>query len=119
MKWIKAFLTGRTQYVAVNSSFSNEKLVSSGVPQGSVLGPLCFLLYINDLPSVVQNSSIKLFADDSKLYFCAKTVEDLIFLCKVRAKITQMLSLKTGKLETWSCTIGDKQTCRANFTEVF
>ena len=80
LKWIKAFLTGRTQYVAVNSSFSNEKLVSSGVPQGSVLGPLCFLLYINDLPSVVQNSSIKLFADDSKLYFCAKTVEDLIFL---------------------------------------
>ena len=64
---IEDFLSNRKQRVVVNGSFSSWKPVRSGVPQGSVLGPILFLLYINDLPDNLQ-SNIKLFADDTKLY---------------------------------------------------
>ena len=70
LKWVEAFLTGRFQRVVINGEASTWAEVSSGIPQGSVLGPLCFLVYINDLPGEVK-SSIKLYADDAKLYGCA------------------------------------------------
>ena len=60
------FLTGRTMQVVVGNAVSDTKPVLSGVPQGSVLGPLLFLLYINDLPDCVK-SIVKLFADDLKM----------------------------------------------------
>ena len=72
LSWIRAFLSGRSQCVAVNDVLSPEEAVLSGVPQGSVLGPLLFLLYVNDLPSVVKDSTVKIFADDTKLYFSRK-----------------------------------------------
>lgn len=67
LRWIEAFLTDRQQRVVVNGSKSCWVPVTSGVPQGSVLGPLLFLLFVNDIPEVVQGH-IKLFADDTKLY---------------------------------------------------
>ncbi|KAL5265725.1 hypothetical protein ACHWQZ_G006437 [Mnemiopsis leidyi] len=63
---IKDFLTERTMRVCVEGQWSEVKHVLSGVPQGSVLGPLLFILYVNDLPEIVKNK-IKLFADDLKL----------------------------------------------------
>ena len=66
-KWISSFLTDREQFVNVNGSCSDTSHVSSGVPQGSVLGPTLFLIYINDLPESIDSSS-KLFADDAKAY---------------------------------------------------
>ena len=60
---IQDFLTGRSFCVCVGGEFSNLKDVLSGIPQGSVLGPLLFVLYINDLPNCIQ-SFAKLFADD-------------------------------------------------------
>ena len=63
---IKDFLTDRTMRVCVEGQWSEVKHVLSGVPQGSVLGPLLFILYVNDLPDLVKNK-IKLFADDLKL----------------------------------------------------
>jgi ribonuclease P/MRP protein subunit RPP40 len=69
LNWIKAFLSGRKQRVVLDGEFSEWADVKSGVPQGSVLGPLLFLVFINDLPSVVRHCVLKIFADDCKLYF--------------------------------------------------
>ena len=66
-KWINDFLTNRSQKVVVEDQASSSKPVTSGVPQGSVLGPILFVIYINDLPEVIQ-CCIRLFADDSKIY---------------------------------------------------
>ena len=66
LNWIKAFLSNREQIVTVNGEKSYQASVLSGVPQGSVLGPLLFLVYINDLPEHVS-SLIYLFADDTKI----------------------------------------------------
>lgn len=66
MKWIEAFLTGRSQQVTVNGKASLKKEVTSGIPQGSVLGPVLFVIFINDLPHQVD-SEIYLFADDIKI----------------------------------------------------
>ncbi len=76
LRWLKAWLTGRMQRVRVEEGYSEYAPVTSGVPQGSVLGPLLFIIYINDLPKVVSHSKLSLFADDCKLYLCVKTVEE-------------------------------------------
>ena len=75
--WIEDFLKERKQKVVLNGEESEWAPVSSGIPQGSVLGPTLFLIYINDLPEVV-NSCIKLFADDTKLYMRANNIVDMI-----------------------------------------
>ena len=67
LPWLEDFLVGRQQRVVVGGSRSGWAPVPSGVPQGSVLAPLLFILYMNDLPGVL-NGGIKIFADDSKLY---------------------------------------------------
>jgi hypothetical protein len=65
--WIRAFLLGRTQRVRVGGQLSAEVRVTSGVPQGSVLGPLLFLAYVNDIWRNME-STIRLFADNCVMY---------------------------------------------------
>jgi ribonucleases P/MRP protein subunit RPP40 len=74
-EWVGLFLNKRTQRVKVGESLSEEISVTSGIPQGSVLGPLLFLVYINDLPDKIH-SEIRLFADDCFVYKKIDSVED-------------------------------------------
>ncbi|VDI34092.1 blast:Probable RNA-directed DNA polymerase from transposon BS [Mytilus galloprovincialis] len=82
--WIDSFLSNRTQTVLLENTTSNIIPVTSGVPQGTVLGPILFLIYINDLPDYLKHSQIRLFADDSIIYRpitcqndCIKLQEDI------------------------------------------
>ena len=65
--WIRNFLLERRQRVVVNGKLSAWALILSGIPQGSVLGPILFVIFINDLPDVVT-SMVQIFADDTKLF---------------------------------------------------
>ena len=79
--WISTFLNGRTQTVVLEVVRSETDEVSSGVPQGSVIGPLLFSVFINDLPSKVKSDG-RLFADDCILYKQIKNKQDALSLQK-------------------------------------
>ena len=88
--WIADYMCNRKQCVIVNGVHSSYVNVTSGVPQGSVLGPLLFLIYINDLPEVVFNL-VKLFADDTKLFARISSFSDC-----------QKLQTDLSALQSWS-----------------
>ena len=67
LELLRSYLSGRTQYVHINGCHSSPRTLSAGVPQGSILGPILFLLFINDLPSAAQHSTVDIYADDNTL----------------------------------------------------
>jgi len=75
LRWIEQFLTARTMRVRVRGSFSDWIKVFSGVPHGSVLGPLLFLLFVIDLPEWIVGN-LKMFADDTKLWITLRSETD-------------------------------------------
>ena len=95
LQWIKSFLTNRTQRVVVNGTCSSPCGVTSGVLQGSVLGPILFLIYINDITSNIH-SQLRLFADDCLVYRPIyspadhKTFQDDLYKLSVMADVWQM-----------------------------
>ena len=68
--WIKSFLSDRLQKTIIDGTSFSLVPVTSGVPQGTVLGPFLFLIYINDQPDYIQYSTLRLFADDCILHIC-------------------------------------------------
>ena len=104
LAWIRNFLTQRTKQVVCDGENSVPKKVISGVPQGTVLGPLLFLLYINDLPSVLS-SSARLFADDCLVYSAGKDNHHITKLQEDLNKLQEwqhmwMMSFNPGKCYT-------------------
>ena len=75
LQWIRLFIKGRRQRVVVSGKKSSWRDVKSGVPQGSVIGPLLFLLFINDMPNEIK-CNIQLFADDAKIFKTVKNEDD-------------------------------------------
>ena len=75
ISWFRSYLTSRSFIVNVDSAFSEPADLVCGVPQGSILGPLLFLIYINDLPQAVKDSDIRLYADDTCISFVHKSVK--------------------------------------------
>ena len=75
--WLRSYLTNRKQFVTLGNSASNHGKITCGVPQGSVLGPLLFLIYINDMNKAVKNSIVHHFADDTNLLCSKKNLKEL------------------------------------------
>ena len=78
LQWFKSYLYDRDQYVSVNGTNSTPLGVTSGAPQGSVLGPLLFLLFINDMPNASKKLKFYLFADDTSIYYESETLNEMI-----------------------------------------
>ena len=90
LKLITSYLTNRYQYTALNGVISTLLSIPFGVPQGSILGPLLFIVFVNDLV-VASTLNIKLFADDTCLFYAAKSIEELQNTINIQIrKIDQM-----------------------------
>ena len=76
--WFRSYLHNRTQVIRVGSAESKSRCVTCGVPQGSVIGPILFLIYINDLPQISNSAHFTLFADDTTLTCSKSNYSDLI-----------------------------------------
>ena len=77
LEWFRSYLDQRKQYVEYLNCNSNTMSITCGVPQGSVLGPLLFLIYMNDLPDCLKSTNSILFADDTSLYKSSKNIVEL------------------------------------------
>ena len=91
--WIASYLRNRTQQVKLNGVKSNDKIITCGVPQGSILGPLLFTIYINDMHKALPNSSVFHFADDTNLLFSSTTSK----------KIHKVINNELKLLFDWLC----------------
>ena len=77
LDWFRSYLSDRKQFVTFKDSNSNILRVDCGVPQGSVLGPLLFIIYTNDLPNAIKHSKCILFADDTTIFYSTKHLDEL------------------------------------------
>ena len=77
LRWFKSYLCNRSQKVSFNNAFSETRNTFAGVPQGSILGPLLFLVMINDLPSVLKHCNFTMYADDTTVYLCGVNQQEL------------------------------------------
>ena len=91
--WFREYLQNRRIVTQVGNTLSREQCISYGVPQGSILGPLLFALYINDMVKTVENCKIHLYADDTVLYFSSKNPHT----------VQQKLQQELNTISDWMC----------------
>ena len=91
LRWFVSYLAGRKQFCRANGTDSQVNTVNIGVPQGSCLGPLLFLVYINDLPKVVENCTVAMYADDTGLYYRGASL----------AQLNEIINKDLESLEHW------------------
>ena len=97
--WFKRYLSDRTQYVEYDGEASAKKLIETGVPQGSILGPLLFVIYMNDIQTVSERLNFILYADDRTLTSTLCT-----FTQEVNHDVTHMsylINLELSKISDW------------------
>ena len=75
--WVESYLGGREQRVLANGTYSSCRPITQGVPQGSVLGPLFYIIYANDLSAIFEKCGMALYADDTVLYTANESFNDL------------------------------------------
>ena len=108
IEWFKSYLTHRRQRVLANNVYSSYQTVTQGVPQGSVLGPLFYILYANDISEIIKNCNVAMYADDTVLYTADTNYEDS--MRKMRADVQALSSwcevngirMNTDKTKTMS-----------------
>ena len=96
LSWMKSYLENRTQYVTIDGKNSSSKQLTYGVPQGSILGPLLFIIYINDLPEISRIARFILYADDANIILSGTNIDD----------INEQLKLICNKLVKWVASNG-------------
>ena len=93
MKWFTSYLENRQQYAAIDDTESPRQRMTCGIPQDSTLGPLLYLLYVNDLPNCSLSLSFRIFADDTNLFAFALDLKTLDIL----------MNSELVKVEEWCC----------------
>ena len=112
MSAIKSFLSGRSLRVVVNGQSSQSHSINAGVPQGSIIGPTLFLLFINDLPNHIINSMVDIYADDTTIYRCtSKNVDDE----KVASDLSSDLENVVEWGKTWHVSFNPSKTKLVTF----
>jgi len=135
LKWFQSYLQNRKQYIYLNKIKSDTKSINCGVPQGSVLGPLLFILYINDLAGVSDRLFSILFADDTSVFAEGQSVDEAVNVMNIELKkITTWLSANKLtinvakshfmvfhrsriKINSKQILLGDSQLDQINFTK--
>ena len=77
LKWVKSYLSNRKQFVSINRAESSTLTMEYGVPQGSILGPLLFIIYFNDIPEIAKYAKFILYADDANIILTANTIDEI------------------------------------------
>ena len=97
----RSYLYERRQYTMLDKSKSSIKSIGCGVPQGSVLGPLFFILFINDLPNCCHLGNVRIFADDTNVFFHGDNIEDMINTARnIMIELNSWFSLNKLTLNT-------------------
>ena len=99
LKWFEDYLTNRKQYIQYKEKTSSEQTITTGVPQGSILGPLLFIIYINDIAKITKNFKFTIYADDTTL------IEPLCTFTRPssgnKAKLSKEINAELEKIVEW------------------